>query len=66
MLQCLSLLPSTFSVFHPPPLLNMTNYSQGGQLDSHHIREEMFEEKEETEGATKNQLAGRKRGRVTK
>ena len=26
----------------------------------------MFEEKEETEGATKSQLAGKKRGRVTK
>ena len=26
----------------------------------------MFEEKEETEGAAKSQLAGRKRGRVTK
>lgn len=66
MLQGPNVLPNTFSVFHPPPLLNMTNYRQGGQLDSHHVREEMFEEKEETEGAAKSQLAGRKRGRVTK
>jgi hypothetical protein len=68
MLQGPNLLPSTFSAFHPPPLLSMTNYSQGGQLDSHqsYVRAEMFEEKEETEGAAKNQLVGRKRGRVTK
>jgi hypothetical protein len=36
MLQGPNLLPSTFGAFHPPPLLSMTNYSQGGQLDSHH------------------------------
>ena len=68
MLQGPNLLPSTFSAFHPPPLLPMTNYSQGGQLDSHHsyVRAEMFEEKKEPEGATKSQLAGRKKGRVTK
>jgi hypothetical protein len=49
-------------------LCQMTNYSQGGQLDSHHsyVRVEMFQEKEETEGAAKSQLAGRKRGRNTK
>ena len=29
MLQGPNLLPSTFSAFHPPPLLPMTNYSQG-------------------------------------
>ena len=42
----------------------MTNYNQGKQLNSHHAyaRAEMFEEKEETEGAAKNQLAERKRG----
>ena len=36
MMQGPNLLPNTFSAFHPPSLLNMTNYSQGGQLDSHH------------------------------
>ena len=64
MLQSLNLLPSTFSTFHYPSLLSMTNYNQGKQLNSHHAyaRAEMFEEKEETEGAAKNQLAERKRG----
>ena len=64
MLQCPNLLPNIFSAFHPPPLLPMTNYSQGGQLDSHHlyVRAEIFKEKEEPEGAAKSQLAGRKRG----
>ena len=68
MLQGPNLLPNTFSTFHPPPFLSMTNYSQGGQLDSYHsyVRAEMFEEKEEPKGAAKSQLAGRKRGRVTK
>ncbi len=66
MLQGPNLLSSPYSVFHHPSLLNMTNYSQGGQLDTHHVREEIFEEKEETDGGAKSQLAGRKRGRVTK
>jgi hypothetical protein len=68
MLQSPNLLPSTFNPLHPPPLLSMTNYSQRGHLDSYHsyVRAEMFEEKEETEGAAKSQLAGKKRGRVTK
>ena len=68
MLQSPNLLPSTFSAFHPPPLLSRSNYNEGGQLDSRHgyVRAEMFEEKEEIEGAGKSQLAGRKRGRVTK
>ena len=30
MLQGPNLVPSTFNAFHPPPLLPMTNYSQGG------------------------------------
>jgi hypothetical protein len=44
----------------------MTNYSQRGHLDSYHsyVRAEMFEEKEETEGAAKSQLA-EKRGDVS-
>ena len=64
MLQSLNLLPSIFSTFHYHSLLSMTNYNQRKQLNSHHAyaRAEMFEEKEETEGATKNQLAERKRG----
>ena len=68
MLQGPNLLPSIVSAFHPPSLLSMANCSQGGQLDSHHsyVRAEMFEEKKETEGAAKSQLAGRKNGRVTK
>ena len=68
MLQSPNLLPSTFSAFHPPPLLSRSNYNEGGQLDNHHayIRAKMFEEKKEIEGATKSQLVGIKRGRVTK
>ena len=32
MLQGPNFLPCIFCAFHHPPLLNMTNYSQGGQL----------------------------------
>ena len=60
--------PQYFSAFHPPSLLSMPNYNQGGQLDRHHayLRAKMFEEKNETEEATKSQLVGTKKGRVTK
>ena len=46
MLQGPNLLSGTFSTFHPPSIMNMTNYNQGGQLDNHHsyVRAEMFEE----------------------
>ena len=59
MLQGPNLLPSTFIAFHLPSLLSISNYNQGGQLDSHHayVGAEMLEEKEETKGAVKSQLA---------